>query len=140
MKLFAKLGLIAAGLTVSAIAMADPVGTWRTIDDKTGQAKSLVRITNEGGKYVGRIADILNGPNVCDVCEGEFKGKNLVGATILWGLKSKRGHAYGGGRSQDPKNGSTYSVSLKDNGSSMVVRGYKGVSALGRNQTWQRVK
>ena len=35
MKLFAKLGLIAAGLTLSAVAMADPVGTWRTIDDKT---------------------------------------------------------------------------------------------------------
>ena len=116
------------------------MGTWRTIDDKTGQAKSLVRISNEGGKYVGRIADVLNGPNVCDVCEGEFHGKNLIGQTILWGVTSEGGNEYGGGRIQDPKNGNTYSVSLKDNGSSMVVRGYKGISALGRNQTWQRVR
>ena len=140
MKVWQKLGLIVAGLTVSAVAMADPVGTWRTIDDKTGQPKSLVRITNEGGKYVGRISDVLNGPNVCDVCEGEFHGKNLIGQTVLWGVSSEGGNQYGGGRIQDPKNGNTYSVSLKDNGSSMVVRGYKGISALGRNQTWQRVR
>lgn len=140
MKLWQKLGLIAASLTVSAVAMADPVGTWRTIDDKTGQAKSLVRITNEGGKYVGRIAEILGGPAVCDVCEGEFHGKNLVGQTILWGVKSEGSNEYGGGRIQDPKNGKTYSASLKDNGSTMTVRGYMGISALGRNQTWQRVK
>ncbi|MGL4767435.1 MAG: DUF2147 domain-containing protein [Formosimonas sp.] len=140
MKTWQKLSLIAAGLTVSAAAMADPVGTWRTIDDKTGQAKSLVRITNEGGKYVGRIAEVLNGPAVCEVCEGEFHGKNLVGQTIMWGVKAESGNEYGGGRIQDPKTGSTYSVSLKDNGSTMIVRGYKGISALGRNQTWQRVR
>lgn len=138
MKVWQKLGLIAAGLTVSAVAMADPVGTWRTIDDKTGQPKSLVRITNEGGKYVGRIADILNGPNVCDVCEGEFKGKNLVGQTILWGIKAEEGNSYGGGRIQDPKTGKTYSASLKDNGSTLAVRG--SLLGIGRTQTWQRVK
>ena len=140
MKVWQKLGLIAAGLTVSAVAMADPTGTWRTIDDKTGQAKSLVRVTNEGGKLVGRIVDVLNGPNVCDVCEGEFHGKNLIGQTILWGLKPDGDDSYDGGRIQDPKNGKVYSASVKDNGSTLTVRGYMGVSALGRSQTWQRVK
>ncbi|TDR32558.1 DUF2147 domain-containing protein [Hydromonas duriensis] len=140
MKTWQKLSLIAAALTLSTAAFADPTGTWRTIDDKTGQAKSLVRISNEGGKYVGRIAEILNGPSVCDICEGEFHGKNLIGQTILWGLKSEGDNKYGGGRIQDPKNGKTYNASMVDNGNSLDVRGYIGVSALGRTQKWQRVK
>ena len=139
MKLFAKLGLIAAGLTLSAVAMADPVGTWRTIDDKTGQPKSLVRISVEGGKYVGRIQKLLNSSsNVCTTCEGKYENKDLSGVAVIWGVASEGGNKYGGGTIQDPKTGSTYSVSLTDNGSTMVVRGYKDVSMLGRNQTWYR--
>jgi uncharacterized protein (DUF2147 family) len=57
---------------------------------------------------------------------------------VFWGVSSEGGNKYGGGQIIDPKNGSTYSVSLTDNGSTLVVRGYKGVSMLGRNQTWQR--
>ena len=139
MKVWNKLALAAAALAVSGVAMADPTGVWRTIDDQTGQAKSLVRITNEGGKYVGRIQQVFSG-NVCNACEGNYKGKNLSGVTVLWGVTSEGGNKYGGGRIMDPKNDKVYKVSLTDNGNSMVVRGYIGVSALGRNQTWQRVQ
>ena len=52
MKVWQKLGLIAAGLTVSAVAMADPVGTWRTIDDKTGQAKWWCAATKASAPWV----------------------------------------------------------------------------------------
>lgn len=139
MKVWNKLALAAAALAVSGVAMADPTGVWRTIDDQTGQAKSLVRITNEGGKYVGRIQQVFSG-NVCNACEGNYKGKNLSGVTVLWGVTSEGGNKYGGGRIMDPKNDKVYKVSLTDNGNSMTVRGYIGVSAFGRNQTWQRVQ
>ena len=139
MKLFTKLALVATSLSLSLNALADPVGTWRTIDDKTGKPKSLVKITLEGNKYVGRIQKLLGeSGNVCVNCEGSLKDKDISGKTILWGVVSEGGNKYGGGKIMDPKNDSTYSVSLTDNGSSMVVRGYKGISALGRNQTWQR--
>ncbi len=139
MKLLNKIALAVASLAVSGVALADPTGVWRTVDDQTGQAKSLVRITNEGGKYVGRIQQLFGG-NVCDKCEGSYKGKNLSGVTVLWGVSSEGGNKYGGGTIMDPKNDKRYKVALTDNGNTMVVRGYVGVSALGRNQTWQRVQ
>ena len=139
MKTLNKIALAVAALAVSGMALADPVGVWRTVDDETGQPKSLVRITNEGGKYVGRIQQVFSG-NVCNVCSGKYKGKNLSGVTVLWGVSSEGGNKYGGGTIMDPKNDKTYKVTMTDNGNSMVVRGYVGISALGRNQTWQRVQ
>ena len=139
MKLLNKIALAVASLAVSGVALADPTGVWRTVDDQTGQAKSLVRITNEGGKYVGRIQQLFGG-NVCDKCEGSYKGKNLSGVTVLWGVSSEGGNKYGGGTIMDPKNDKRYKVALTDNGNTLIVRGYVGVSALGRNQTWQRVQ
>lgn len=139
MKVWQKAGLVLASLAVSAVAMADPTGTWRTIDDATGKAKSLVRITNEGGNYVGRIQKMLTGTDICDPCSGALEGKNLIGQTILWGVEHEEGNQYDGGRIRDPKNGKTYSAALTDNGSTLKVRGYMGSKLLGRTQVWQRV-
>jgi uncharacterized protein (DUF2147 family) len=139
MKLASKLALALVGAAASMTALADPTGTWRTIDDKTGQPRSIVKISVEGGKYVGRVQQILNAPsNICTTCTGKYENKDLSGVAVFWGVSSEGGNKYGGGQIIDPKNGSTYSVSLTDNGSTLVVRGYKGVSMLGRNQTWQR--
>jgi uncharacterized protein (DUF2147 family) len=138
MKMLNKMVLGLAGLAVSAVAMADPAGTWRTIDDQTGQPKSIVVITNNGGEYKARIQKVLSG-DVCDVCEGRFKGKNLAGETIMWGVRSEGGNVYSGGTILDPKTNKHYKVKITDNGGTLTVRGYIGVSLLGRNQTWQRM-
>lgn len=139
MKFLKQLALIISGAALSTTLLADPVGTWRTIDDQTGQPRSLVKISLEKDQYVGRIVKLLNADsNVCAMCKHEYAGKDLSGVAVLWGVVAQGGNKYGGGSIIDPKTGSTYSVSLTDNGKTMVVRGYKGVSLLGRNQTWQR--
>ena len=138
MKMLNKIALGLAGLAVSAVAIANPVGTWRTIDDKTGQPKSIVVITNNGGEYKARMQKVLSG-DVCDTCEGRFKGKNLAGETIMWGVRSEGGNVYTGGTILDPKTNKQYKVKITDNGGTLTVRGYMGVSLLGRNQTWQRM-
>ena len=138
MKMLNKIALGLAGLAVSAVAIANPVGTWRTIDDKTGQPKSIVVITNNGGEYKARIQKVLSG-DVCDTCEGRFKGKNLAGETIMWGVRSEGGNVYSGGTILKPKTNKQYKAKSTDNGGTLTVRGYMGVSLLGRNQTWQRM-
>lgn len=132
-----KLLVSVAVASASLSAVADPAGTWRTIDDQTGQPKSLVVITNNGGEYKATIKQVFSG-NVCDACEGRFHGKNLAGETIMWGVRSEGGNVYGGGTILDPKNNKHYKVKITDNGNTLTVRGYIGVSLLGRNQTWQR--
>jgi uncharacterized protein (DUF2147 family) len=127
-------------------AAATPVGLWRTIDDKTGKDRSLIRITERNGTYEGTVERILTNlpdddPNhLCRRCTGDRKDKPIVGMTILWGLKHDGDATYDGGEILDPKNGKTYSAkaTLDDDGKTLDVRGYIGVSLLGRSQKWHR--
>jgi uncharacterized protein (DUF2147 family) len=142
-------GLVAAALLYAgplALAQADsPAGLWRTVDDKTGKERSLVRIVDNGGVFEGKVEKLLNRQpdddpdGLCRKCEGERKDKPVLGMTILWDLK-KDGDQFGGGEILDPKNGKIYRAKMKllDAGRRLEVRGFIGVSLLGRSQTWQR--
>lgn len=79
--------------------------------------------------------------NACTKCEGPYQNKSLKGLTVINGLKSTGATTYDGGTILDPKDGKTYKskAELSKDGKTLKVRGYMGVSALGRNQTWYRV-
>jgi uncharacterized protein (DUF2147 family) len=121
-----------------------PVGQWKTVDDVTGKPKSVVAIWEENGKLYGRVQKLVdpdpNDPNpTCNDCEGEQKGKPVVGLQILWDLQ-KDGDGWSGGTILDPANGKTYKclMSVEDGGTKLKVRGFMGVSLLGRTQYWVR--
>ena len=114
------------------------------IDDVTGKARALIRITETNGALQGKIAKVFRAPNEdqepkCEKCEGELKNAPVIGLVIITGLK-KDGDEYVGGQILDPDNGKVYSskVRLTDGGSKLTVRGYIGVPLLGRSQTWLR--
>lgn len=127
-----------------AAAQNSPAGLWKTIDDKTGKVKSLVRIQESGGEFQGKIeklfrdADQDQNPK-CDKCEGSNKDQPLIGLTILFNIK-KDGDEYSGGKILDPANGKLYSSKLKliDSNKKLEVRGYIGMPMFGRTQTWLR--
>jgi uncharacterized protein (DUF2147 family) len=142
-KIFALL-ISTVCLTFSAGAWAQvdsPVGLWKTIDDETKQARSLVRITENGGQLYGKIEKILTDkPDaVCEVCSGDLKDKPVQGMVILRGLK-KSGDWWEGGTILDPNNGKTYRSQARtiDGGAKLEVRGYIGTPLLGRSQMWIR--
>ncbi|GAB3398142.1 DUF2147 domain-containing protein [Massilia agilis] len=146
MRTLVQAGLIAAVLAMpSAWAQTNsPVGVWKTIDDETGKAKSLVRITENNGELSGKIEKLFREPSEdqnpkCDKCEGALKDQPIVGMTILNGLK-KDDDVWSGGTVLDPKNGKTYKakITLKDGGKKLDMRGYIGTPLLGRTQTWVR--
>lgn len=134
------LALACALLTPAAWAQS-AAGTWKTIDDETKQAKALVQISEGAdGRLSGRIVKLFNKPDaVCEKCDGANKGKPINGLTIVWGLK-KDGEVWNGGEILDPKSGKVYSAKMKlvDGGSKLEVRGFLGVSLLGRTQVWER--
>lgn len=130
---------------VTAMAQADsPVGTWQTIDDHTGQPKALVQITQDSnGALDGKVIKGLN-PNDhpdrrCTACTDARKDQLILGMTIINDLK-KDGDTWDGGEILDPENGKIYKckMHLEDGGQKLVVRGYIGISLLGRSQTWIR--
>lgn len=137
----------AAGLLLGAgaafAASNSPVGTWKTIDDKTHQPKSIVQITEVNGELQGKVLQVLQsdeGPHpICKECDGDRKDKPVEGMVIMWGVKQD-GDEWDGGKILDPKNGKVYKVKLKtmEDGTKLDVHGYIGFSLIGRSQVWER--
>lgn len=147
-RLFTIFLILVVSLATSSVGFADsasPVGLWKTIDDETGEVKSLVRISEVDGSLVGTIDKLFPKPGkdpnpVCDKCEGDKKDKPILGMVILWGL-TEQGKEWSGGSILDPKSGKTYkcNVRVEGTGGTLTVRGYIGFSLLGRSQTWIRM-
>lgn len=137
-----KIILTAAALFAAAIHAASPAGDWINIDDETGQQKAVVHITQlPNGELVGKIVKLLQKPGAkCEKCSGKQKGRPIEGMTILWGLLPDGENSWSGGRILDPSNGKVYKLKaeLSENGKKLEVRGYIGVSLIGRTQTWIR--
>ncbi|MBM7418924.1 MULTISPECIES: DUF2147 domain-containing protein [Chryseobacterium] len=125
----------------SVMSFAQIEGKWKTIDDETKQAKSIVEIYKKSdGKYYGKVSQLLikpADPN-CTSCKDDRKGKPILGLEIIRGL-AKDGDEFTGGTITDPKTGKTYKCTITKSGDKLNVRGYMGVSILGRTQVWQKV-
>jgi len=137
----AALTLLTAAFGASA-AEPGPLGTWRTFDDKTGQPRAIVRIYEDKGKLFGKIETSLNparANRICDLCKDERKNQRVVGMVIIRGL-TKHGDEFSGGDILDPDNGTVYRCKLhvSEDGGKLTVRGFIGISLLGRSQTWTR--
>ncbi len=143
------LGLVLACAAFAAGAQsASPAGAWKTIDDDTKKEKSVVRIADTGGVYSGRIEKLLEStmaPDaVCKECTDDRKDKPVVGLLIVRNMKQSADDksVFEGGDILDPANGKVYKAKMKliDNGSKLEVRGFIGISLLGRTQTWVRAE
>lgn len=125
---------------------ASPNGYWRTIDDVTGQPRSVVQIWNSNGQLQGKIVSInfRQGEyptDLCVKCAPPLDKQRILGMTILWGMTYVGNNIWDNGRILDPKIGKIYrcKIYLAQDGKSMEVRGYIGFSLLGRSQNWYRV-
>lgn len=105
-------------------------GYWTTIDDESGEAKSVVQVFEYKGKYYGRVVELLQNPGA----KAKIKGNPSVkGLTIVWDLE-KDGDSYSGGEILDPTKGKVYGCEMWREGANLIVRGK--IAFLGRNQTW----
>ena len=115
------------------------VGDWKTVDDKTGDNFSIVRIyQGDNGLYYGKIAKMLVGPQgqVCDKCEGEDHNKPLEGLVIIRDMKAIDGELREG-RVLDPESGKFYYGKIYLEKGNLVLRGSLDKRGwFGRNQTW----
>lgn len=125
----------------------DLTGTWQQIDDKTGSPKAVIEIRqNDNGTFAGKIIKVTPRPGytpqkTCNKCPAPYTNQPILGMDVLTGLKHVEGtNNYEKGRVIDPLAGKIYDarVRLNANGKRLTLRGYVGVSALGRSQTWIR--
>lgn len=130
---------------LSFAASSTPAGLWQSIDDKTNKPRSLIRISEQNGEYSAVIEKGLlptdTGDAICDKCKDERKNQPIIGMTIVKGMK-QNGDKYDGGNILDPEEGKVYKckMTLNEAGDELEVRGYIGISLLGRSQIWTRVE
>ncbi|WP_064967902.1 DUF2147 domain-containing protein [Tenacibaculum ovolyticum] len=116
------------------------VGQWETYDDKTNEKKGVVKIYKTNNLYFAKIVKKYGGEKntICKECKGDKKDKPILGLIIIENLNNT-GTRYEGGTILDPQTGKIYSCYLeliKDN--KLKVRGFIGMSILGRTQYWNR--
>ncbi|RZF50432.1 DUF2147 domain-containing protein [Acinetobacter halotolerans] len=142
------MGISLAVLTTMGHA-ATPEGFWKSIDDRSGELLSIIEVKKKtDGTYTGTIAyryPVPGGGTVltnCVKCPEPFKNKPILGLQIAWGLKQdpQNPDQYIDGRILEPKTGNIYKgkAQLSADGKRMRMRGYMGISALGRTQVWIR--
>ncbi len=119
------------------------VGVWMP-----GHGKAKVKVTKVGTKYYGKIV-WLKEPNYDDGTKKRDKNNPdpkmhdtpLLGYKILKDFEYTGKKTWENGTIYDPENGSTYSCTIKLTDKNTIdVRGYIGVSMIGRTDTWKRLK
>lgn len=118
-------------------------GKWKTRNDETGKANSIIEIYREGDEINGKVVKILKESDrgrICENCEGNLKDQPVEGLELMTGLKDKGGE-YSGGIITDPETGKEYRVKVwldENNPDLLKVRGY--IAFFYRTQTWERVQ
>jgi uncharacterized protein (DUF2147 family) len=142
-KAYTALFLIAFGGFASA--QMTPVGNWNSVDEKTGEIKSEIRITDNAGVLTGVVTKLLKKDakqdDVCEKCTDDRKDKPILGLQIIRGAKKSEGKdVWEDGKILDPENGKVYALRLTpvEDGKKLEVRG--SIAFFGRSQTWVRAK
>jgi len=133
-----------AGCLLASAQNLSPTGLWKTVDDKTHKTRGTIRLFEKDGAIFGRIESSLDPKeafDVCDKCDGDRKNKPIIGLLVLRDMKRK-GAEYVGGDILDPDSGWIYrcKMTMEDGGKKLIVRGFLGLSLLGRSQTWVRLE
>lgn len=151
----ATIATMLVGSTVTSYAAVEktpdligntPIGYWKTIDDTTGKAKSIVQISRSADQLltakVIKIFPVNNSTQnkICTACQGDKHNQPIVGMVIMSGLKSAE-NEWSNGHILDPENGKIYKCTarLTEKGKKLNVHGFVGLPLFGRSQTWERV-
>lgn len=143
------LPLLLLFLSFTAFAPANDanavVGIWET----AGAKKGNVQIYEKGNTFFGKLIKLAE-PNDPQTGKPKLDRKNpdpakqsrpLLNLPLMYNFKYDGDNVWTDGKIYDPESGKEYNckMTLKD-ANTLEVRGYLGISLLGRTQVWTRVK
>jgi len=136
-------GIIVMTLAALSLQAQSVTGKWKTINDETGKARSIVDIYERDGKYYGKIIKLFREPDqnpdpICDECpedDPRYK-KKIIGMEIIKDLE-KEGDEYVDGTVLKPDEGKIYKCKIWLEDNNLKIRGYWGF--FYRTQTWEKV-
>ena len=117
-------------------------GKWYNSDED-----AQIEIFKEGGKYYGKIVWLKEptekGKPKIDKNNSAKSKQNrpIMGLRILNDFQYTGNDTYENGTIYDPKNGKNYNCSIRiKNSNTLEVRGFIGISLIGRTVIWNRVE
>jgi uncharacterized protein (DUF2147 family) len=139
---FLAMTLIAtAGSEQLSQKLQNAVGHWQVINND-GSLGGQVETYIENGKLFGRITKLRPGhhpTDVCDKCSGEYKNQLVLGLVFLRNFHPN-GDDWVDGTALDPWSGKVYSGKVWTEGKDILhLRGFIGISLLGRTERWLRI-
>ena len=120
--------------------LQNAIGHWQIVnsDGPGGQAEIYL----ENGKLFGRVTQVRPGrtpQDVCDKCSGEYKNQLILGMLLMRNFRAE-GDDWVDGTVVDPENGKEYKGKIWAVGTDKLkMRGYIGISLLGRTESWVRL-
>lgn len=134
---FLWIGLLSASTYSQSV-----IGQWVSLDDNNHE-ECIIQLYMKNNKLHGKVIELLQEEDrgkICSKCPGKKKDQPLLGLEILSGFEEEDG-LWTGGRILVPKTGKAYrcNISIDENGQ-LIIRGYVGISLLGKSTYWQRVE
>lgn len=122
------------------MANSGVMGLWKTVDDETGEVKSIVKVYDYKGMVYGRILVTFEEGKLKDTYVNpthraeEVDGEPFYcGLDFIWEMEES-GSKYKKGQILDPQKGKVYKSEMWLENGNLIVRGKIG--PIGRNQTW----
>ena len=139
--LFALVSVAGAQAQQLTPKLQNAIGHWQVVDSD-GKPGGKVDTYLENGQLFGRVTEVHPGrtpQDVCDKCSGEYKNRLILGMVNMRNFHPD-GDDWVGGTVVDPENGKEYKGKIWAEGNDKLhMRGYIGISLLGRTEVWVRI-